>query len=365
MIDLDSGAFTEMPTGVTVLICTYNGAATIAETLACLARQQVSAGLDWEVILVDNASTDGTAERAQEQWDDLGAPVPLRVLREPRPGKQHAVEVGVRAVRYRYACIVDDDNRLESDYLASGYALLSTHPQIGLLGGQNTGTFEDAPPAWFTDFRHCYAVGPQIDYVGGQFKSLADGSIGRNVLWGAGMFVRTEVWQRLRAAGFESLFTGRQGEQNLTAGEDDELCFAALLMGYEVWYAAGLRLRHHMAAGRLTEAYRDRLYYASARSTARLNAYRNALWGNPAGTAAINLLKDTGFIVRSFARNMMTPALASRNGQGIERMMRRHGLMVLRDAVLRFGQVKAQYEQVLRLRERLRALSAPPIRRPA
>lgn len=354
-----------LPVGVTFLVCTYNGALRIHETLVCLARQVAAPGTLWEVIVVANACTDATCEQAEASWQALGAPVPLHVLHEPRPGKQFAMEAALGHVRYRYTCIVDDDNRLAPDYLPVGLELLEAQPRIGVLGGSNTATFEGREPEWFAAFQHCYAVGQQLQRENGRFEPLADGSTGRNVLWGAGMFVRTEVWQRLRAAGFESLFTGRQGEQNLTAGEDDELCFAALLMGYEVWYVAGLRLRHHMVAGRLTEAYRDRLYYASARSTARLNAYRNALWGNPAGTAAINLLKDTGFIVRSFARNMMTPALASRNGQGIERMMRRHGLMVLRDAVLRFGQVKAQYEQVLRLRERLRALSAPPIPRPA
>lgn len=348
--------------GISILICTYNGASCIAETLACLARQQVPAALAWEVILVDNASTDNTVNHARAQWSSLSAPAPLRVLHEPRSGKQHAVELGVSAVRYRYVCIVDDDNRLDPDYLASGYALLGAHPQIGLLGGQNTGTFDGTSPTWFSDFRHCYAVGPQIDYVGGQFIPLADGNIGRNVLWGAGMFVRTEVWQRLRAAGFESLFTGRQGEQNLTAGEDDELCFAALLMGYEVWYSSGLRLRHHMAAGRLTEAYRDRLFYASAYSTTRLNAYRNALWGNPAGSAAANLLKDVGFIARSFAGELFAPTPA---GSTIARMMRRHRLLVIRDALLHFGRVREYYEQVLRLRERLRSLSAPPLSQPA
>jgi len=353
--------FTDYP-GVSFLVCTYNGAATIAETLACLARQQAPAGVAWEVILVDNASTDGVADLAREQWEQLGAPAPLRRLSEPRPGKQHAVETGVGAVRHRYLCIVDDDNQLAPDYLATGYALLEAHPQIGLLGGQNTGAFDGEPLAWFPTFQHCYAVGPQIDYVGGQFTPLADGNIGRNVLWGAGMFVRTDVWQRLRAAGFKSLFTGRQGEQNLTAGEDDELCFAALLMGYEVWYSSGLRLRHHMAAGRLTEAYRDRLFYASAYSTTRLNAYRNALWGNPAGSAAANLLKDVGFIARSFAGELFAPTPA---GSTIARMMRRHRLLVLRDALLHFGRVREYYEQVLRLRERLRALSPSSLPQPA
>ena len=51
--------------GISCLICTYNGASRLAETLTCLARQVLPAGTPWEVILVDNASTDATAERAR------------------------------------------------------------------------------------------------------------------------------------------------------------------------------------------------------------------------------------------------------------------------------------------------------------
>ena len=46
--------------GVSFLLCTYNGAPRLAETLACLAAQETPAGFPWEIIFVDNASTDGS-----------------------------------------------------------------------------------------------------------------------------------------------------------------------------------------------------------------------------------------------------------------------------------------------------------------
>jgi glycosyltransferase involved in cell wall biosynthesis len=346
---------TTHPPGISLLICTYNGVGRLHETLHCLSQQRLAAAVAWEIILVDNASTDGTADFAQQAWHSLGSPAPLQVLQEPRPGKQYALEVAIRQVRYSYTCIVDDDNRLASDYLQTGYDLLEAHSQIGALGGQNTATFEGREPEWFTAFQQCYAVGPQIDYVSGTFKPLAEGNIGRNVLWGAGMFVRTAVWEELHRTGFRSLLSGRQGENNLTAGEDDELCFAALLLGYEVWYSARLHLQHHMTAGRLTEAYRDRLFYASARSTTRLNAYRNALWGNPHGAPSINLLKDISFIVRGLLKQTFAAPSArpDRAGTSIERMTQRNMLLVLKDAILHFGKVRGYYEQVLQFKHQL------------
>lgn len=349
------------PVGVSFLVCTFNGAARIAETLACLAHQRASAGVPWEVVLVDNASTDGTAELARQVWSELGSPGPLHLLREPRPGKQYALEMAIGRVGHRYTCIVDDDNRLAPDYLQIGFDLLEANPAIGILGGQNTGTFEGEPPGWFPAFQHCYAVGPQLDYVSGQTKPLNDGNVGRNVLWGAGMFVRTAIWIALRDSGFRSLFSGRQGEANLTAGEDDELCYAAQLLGYEVWYSSRLRLQHHMVAGRLTVPYRNRLFYASARSATRLNAYRSALWGRQDNAAGTNLLKDTGYSMVGILKEVLSPDFvrALLTGNTIMRMKQVNALLVVKDALGHFGRVKTYYEQVRQLKRQLGHAASP------
>lgn len=350
------------PVGVSFLICTYNGASRLNETLGCLARQAAPAGIGWEAILVDNASTDGSTERARQVWQGLGAPVPLHLLHEPRPGKQYALEKAIEQVQYCYTCIVDDDNRLAPDYLRVGFELLENNPQAGILGGQSEATFEGTAPAWFPAFQHCYAAGPQLDRIGGAFAPLADGNIGHNVLWGAGMFVRTAVWRQLRAAGFQSLLVGRLlAEANLTGGEDDELCYAAMMLGYEVWYSSRLHLRHHMAAGRLTEAYRDRLFYDSARSTARLNAYRNALWGKPGAAVEVNLTKDLIYSIVGVLRNVVSPAFvqAGSTGNLIVRMNQRHSLVVIKDILLHFKQVKLYYAAVLQFKHQLHPAVRP------
>jgi glycosyltransferase involved in cell wall biosynthesis len=343
------------PIGVSCLICTYNGASRIAETLGCLARQTVLANTAWEVILVDNASTDDTAKQAQRQWEALGAPAPLYLLRESKPGKQHALETAIEQVRYRYTCIVDDDNRLAADYLRVGLDILEANPQAGILGGPNTATFEGAEPAWFTSFQHCYAVGPQLDRVGGRFLPLTDGDIGRNVLWGAGMFVRTAIWHKLRSIGFQSMFSGRLLESNLTAGEDDELCYIAQLLGYEVWYSSRLHLQHHMVASRLTETYRDRLFYASTRSATRLNAYRNALWGKEEAAVGINLVKDIGYNALGVAKSLFSRSFvqAMFSSNSVERMNQWHSLLVMKEAIAHFRQVKSYYNQVLQLKQQV------------
>ncbi|RYE89380.1 MAG: glycosyltransferase family 2 protein, partial [Cytophagaceae bacterium] len=121
--------------GITVLICTYNGAAVLPPTLEHLAAQQVPPGLNWEVLLVSNASTDDTLAMAPRLWAELGSPAPLRVLNEPRPGKHFALPLGFAEAYYPYICIVDDDNWLAPDYLGTALEIMEANPEIGALGG--------------------------------------------------------------------------------------------------------------------------------------------------------------------------------------------------------------------------------------
>ena len=95
--------------GVSIMICCHNGAARLPETLAHLSRQKVDPGIPWEVLIVDNASTDDTAPRARQLWPE-SAPAPLRIIPEPQQGKPYACLRGLNEARYEFLGIIDDDN---------------------------------------------------------------------------------------------------------------------------------------------------------------------------------------------------------------------------------------------------------------
>jgi glycosyltransferase involved in cell wall biosynthesis len=274
--------------GISVLICTYNGASRLVPTLEHLAQQASSLHVPWEVILVDNNSTDDTAVISGEHWERLGAPAPLILLSQPKAGKQFALELAYNTAQYEFMCIVDDDNWLHKEYLQKGYAILQMQPAIGLLGGSNVGAFEISTPHWFPSFQAAYAVGKPVVYLPEGKRTLVSGEVVIGVLWGAGLFVRRIIWQKLQEKRFESLFTGRQGAKQLTAGEDDELCCVSRLLGYKLWYDEGLQCTHYMTAGRLTEDYLKRLCYASSRAYPGMSAYQRIL--SPDGTKYTALL---------------------------------------------------------------------------
>ena len=243
--------------GATVLVCTYNGALRLPQTLAHLAAQQMPAGMAWEVVLVSNASTDDTLVVAPKLWAELGTPTALRVFDEPRPGKENALIRGFDEARYAYICTVDDDNWLYPDYLAQAIATMQAHPEIGILGAYSEGAYEVAPPAWFEQFQAVYAIGA---------PSPASGPLARGAnVAGAGSVISKHGWQLLRACGFEFNNSAKRGAV-LSGGEDVELGNALQLAGYKTWYDERLRLRHFMYKERLSWDYLLRVGCGTATS---------------------------------------------------------------------------------------------------
>lgn len=228
--------------GVSVVICCYNGAERLPETLAHLAAQKTSPETLWEVIVIDNASTDATAEIAKSVWP-LNAPTPLRVIHEPRPGTSFARTRGLSESSYEFVCFVDDDNRVCDEWVEVVAEVMTHNPQVGACGGFIASACEAAPPSWFKQYESGYAPGAQGQAEGGDVTW-------RGFLMGAGLTIRRAAWQQMMNNGFQFLLVGRQGT-NVTAGEDHELCKAMALAGWRLWYEPRLQLKHVLPASRL------------------------------------------------------------------------------------------------------------------
>ena len=98
---------------VSILLCTRNRAAFLRETLASLAGVDVPPGILCELLVVDNASTDDTAQVAQQ----AALPFPVRVVREERRGLSHARNAGMAAARGDIFLWTDDDLRFPPHWI--------------------------------------------------------------------------------------------------------------------------------------------------------------------------------------------------------------------------------------------------------
>ena len=255
-------------TGVSVIICTYNGNSRLGETLRHLAAQRLKCAA--EIVLVDNASEDGTREFAEHWWKEHGKPVmELRTFYQPIPGKSFAQEMGYAEASYEYFLICDDDNWLASDYIQTAFEIMEANPEIGALGGRCSAAFETEEPEWWDQYAGYYAVAAQGDRSG-------DITGDKGCLYGAGMVIRRSDWENLGQLGFSPELTCRKGN-TLSSGGDTEYSYCLRLLGKKIWYDDRLHFVHYMTTGRLNLNYLSRLRKALSDSNFILSAYLDEL----------------------------------------------------------------------------------------
>jgi|13_taG_2_1085334.scaffolds.fasta_scaffold55705_1 glycosyltransferase involved in cell wall biosynthesis len=250
--------------GVSVILCCYNSAERLPKTLQYLANQKIALSLKWELILVNNNSTDNTVEEAQELWKKNAVPTILQIIDEPNPGLSFARIAGVKKAQFSYVLFCDDDNWLQEDYLQTAYTFMDLNPKIGVLGGQSVGVLEGDQPNWWEKQKINYAVGKQ---------AVTSGDItNRGFVWGAGMIFRKEILTRLFNTGFTSLLSDRKGAI-LSSGGDSELCKWSLLLGYKLWYLESLQFSHFIEKERLMDEYLQKLLKGHKQAQPVLSLY--------------------------------------------------------------------------------------------
>jgi glycosyltransferase involved in cell wall biosynthesis len=258
---------------VSVVVPSHNGAARLGATLGHVAEQRPPPELRWEVVVVDNASTDGTADAAVAAWP-VEPPAPLRVVRELRLGLRHAHLRGFAEARGDLVAWVEDDNWIAPDWLGVLADTMREHPEVGACGGRNDPVCQGEAPAWFDEFQFAYAAGPQGPVAGDVTES-------RGHLWGAGLTVRRTAWEGLVGQGFEPRLADRRGSSSFGSGGDSEICFALRLAGWRLWFEPRLRLRHHLLAHRLRWGYLRRMFRGVGASSVGFDPYRRAFEGAP------------------------------------------------------------------------------------
>ncbi len=266
-LDFES-SFTQQD-GVSVILCCHNSAERLPKTLAHLASQENQRKSRREIVLVDNLSTDKTSKIAQGIWAELGEPFPMVVIQEPQLGQAWARRAGVLYAQYSTGVFCDDDNWFSPNYLDTVQRILEEKPEVGVVGGKTAPHFNSKEPEWFSDIANVYAVGAQA-------PSTGDVTC-RGYLWGAGMGFRLNFLKAIYREGINPSLTGRVGNQ-LTSGDDFEICLWMILGGYRLFYSEELELVHYLPEFRLTEQYRARFREVNTKSDAIL-LYEYFLWG--------------------------------------------------------------------------------------
>ncbi len=131
----------------TVLIATYNRSRLLDETLTSLAAHAGLAALTWEVIVIDNNSTDDTRSTVERHARHF--PVSLRYLEERQQGRSSALNTGIAHARGQVLAFTDDDVRVQDGWLdAACGPLLGQPPAADYTGGPVRPIWEVPPPRW-------------------------------------------------------------------------------------------------------------------------------------------------------------------------------------------------------------------------
>jgi glycosyltransferase involved in cell wall biosynthesis len=278
--------------GISIIICCYNSEKRLPETIQHIGKQDIPPVINWEVIIIDNASKDNTRQVAQELCEKYLVNVPFKIVSESNPGLSSARKRGIQESTYEYLLFCDDDNWLASDYVKLAYNIMSDNPQIGVLGGQSIGEYEVSPPAWFVDNAKTFAIGKQGEQSG-------DITNKKGAVWGAGFIVRKSIFQMLQAKGFEFVLSDRKGEQ-LTSGGDRELCLVVKKLGYFIYYEEKLVTKHFMPASRFNFEGFLKLSYQNGKSSFVNDVYNDKV-GNYGLYVSASLITTTGKLVAFYA----------------------------------------------------------------
>ncbi|GHB23802.1 glycosyltransferase [Mongoliitalea lutea] len=247
---------------ISIVVCTHNGRTRIGPCLASLIAQEHPP--EYEILVVDNASSDGTGEMVRTQLSSSFPSGVWRVIHEEKPGLLYARLAGLQAARYEWVLFCDDDNVLFSDFLLQCPQVLSQNSRIGVLGSLGIPEFLGPKPDWFDRYSSSYAVGPQLrDDLGGKYLVY---------VYGACSIYRKKPLLELFQKGFKPVLSGRKGKE-MSAGDDVEWCWLMQLMGYQVGYSSKLQFTHKLPASRLTWEYYVRLKKGISGSAGLLSSY--------------------------------------------------------------------------------------------
>ena len=234
---------TRLGTSLTVAICTHNQERRLRRTLLGLA-QLVAPGCPWELLIVDNASTDGTPQLVTAA--DWRTPaLKVKVVREDKLGVSNARNRAIQEATGEYIVFLDDDETPDPHWLAA-YERLILAERPDAMGGRIEVMFEDGGrPAWLQD--ELLGFLGQLDY-GGDARQLATPS---SPIFTGNAAYRKEIFARI---GVFDARLGRKGSVN-AGGEDTEMYRRMIASGCKVWWVPDAVIHHRIQAGKLRRRY--------------------------------------------------------------------------------------------------------------
>jgi glycosyltransferase involved in cell wall biosynthesis len=234
-----------------VAICTWNRAELLEGAIRSLLDQDAN-GIDHEILVIDNGSTDGTRDLVESM---ARADARVRHVTEPKLGLNHARNRALAEARGTTVCFLDDDARAHARWLHALHETFATSPDVAAAGGPVRLRWSRPPPHWFPVGGSVYLG--ELD-LGAQARALTSEETPR----GLNMAVRTETARR--AGGFAPTLD-RRG-RSLATGGDDEFLLRLHRRGHRLQWVPDASVEHLVDAERLSRRWLLRRAFMQGRS---------------------------------------------------------------------------------------------------
>lgn len=248
---------------VSILICTYNRADMLRETLAAIRELDRPDHCEVELIVVDNNSNDSTPAVVQEAA--AASPTTVRYLRESRQGKSFALNSGLAEARGDIIALTDDDVLPTRDWLTR-YVRIFRERSVTFAFGKVLPRWGGVPPPELLTARAQDIWGPLaiVDYGDAPIEYTAQSQgqrlpIGANLAFARSALVKIGGWRTDLGKVNNTLISGEDHEIFLRMKRHD------LFSGY---YDPLGTVKHYVPADRLTRRYFRRWFFWHGKTTA-------------------------------------------------------------------------------------------------
>ncbi len=228
---------------ITVILCTYNRCGDLAGALESIAASQVPSSVTWEVLVVDNNSTDKTRNVVEGFCERY--PGRFRYHFEPKQGLSAARNAGIANARSEVLAFTDDDVAVEPTWLQNLTAALHNGEWAG-AGGRTLPAGKFSPPSWLSEDMSAWGgvVFAHFD-IGDSAGQMNRPPYGANMAFRKSMFEKH--------GGFRIDLGPAPGSQ--IRNDDTELGRRLLAAGERLRYEPSAVVYHPLPKGRVTQEY--------------------------------------------------------------------------------------------------------------
>lgn len=227
---------------ISVVICTYNRAPELRRTLETMRRLNIPGSLEWELIVVDNNSSDDTPAVCDAFQEHL----PVRYIFEPRQGLAIARNRGIAVSHGELIVFTDDDVDADPLWLNALHAAATLYPEAAYFGGKIIPLWLEKPPSWFAKNANTHLRGVTACFdLGERTQIVHTGFFGANMAFCRRVFA--EAYRFREDIG--------RTPTSMLHGEETEL-FERLIAKNEIGcYVADALIYHRISGNRMTERY--------------------------------------------------------------------------------------------------------------